>query len=166
MQSHITTQQLRLQFIFAVVLVLVSSCASVPERTCTSSTFSVRITKGICFGRCPAWEATIRGDRSVHFRPILHIEPPIEKFGTIDDATLCAIADAIDSTKAFETEFSYEMIPDAPKTAITIEKDGRSTTVTWYIAPPESMRKLHDLLVAATYDRRDTDLHASSSEQR
>jgi len=166
MQSPNTIQRLRLQFIFAVVLVLLSSCASVPDRTCTSSTFSVSITKGICFGRCPAWEATIRGDRSVSFRPILHVEPPVEKFGSVDDATLCAIVDAIDSSKAFDTEFSYEMIPDAPKTSIKIQKDGRLTTVTWYIAPPENMRKLHDLLVAATYDRRDTDLHSTSFEQR
>lgn len=166
MQTHISTPQLRLQLIFAVVLVLLSSCASVPDRTCRSSTFSVRITKGICFGRCPAWEATIRGDRSVSFRPILHIEPPLEKFGTVDDGTLCAIVDAIDSSKAFETEFPYAAIPDAPKTAITIEKDGRTTTVIWYIAVPENMKTLHDLLVAATYDRRDTDLHVNSFDQR
>lgn len=146
------------QFLLPVLLVLLlTSCAAPYATRCVEgldrSSLRVTISKGVCFGQCPMYTATVYGDGTVEYNGERFVEREGAYAGAISSEDLCAIVTEITAKKLMLVDTSFvEEVPDAPMTKMTLSLRGRSTTVLWNLTTPEQFRTLQSLIVKATHE--------------
>lgn len=151
------TMKYHVKLLMPVLCIIMSSCAAPYAKRCaedqTRTSFSVTISKGVCFGQCPMYSATVYGDGSVEYNGERFVDRVGVHTGTISPEDLCAILTEVEQRKLMQIDTSYvEEVPDAPMTKVTISYRGRSTTVLWNLTTPEQFRTLQSLMVKATHE--------------
>jgi hypothetical protein len=139
----------------ASLAVFAMSCASTD--TCTKDlkpeTFSVTITKGMCFGMCPVYSATVLGDGRIRYEGRANVERMGDWSGAATKEDLCALLNDVRSGKLMMLDTTFvDNVPDAPVTTITITDQGRTRTFRWNVGTPEPLRALAQRMVAMTHE--------------
>ena len=145
------------RLLLPILCLILTSCAAPYAKRCvegeTRSSFSVTISKGVCFGQCPMYSATVYGDGSIEYNGERFVDRVGAYTGMITPEDLCAIMTEVRDRKLMLVDTSFvEEVPDAPMTKVTMMMHGRSTTVLWNLTTPEQFRTLQSLVVKATHE--------------
>ncbi|MBC8124464.1 MAG: hypothetical protein H7X70_01905 [Candidatus Kapabacteria bacterium] len=117
--------------------------------------FSVSISKGMCFGKCPVYKGTVWGDGRVTYEGQQNVERLGTFSGVISQEDLCKLVTQVRERKLVQLDTSYiDNVPDAPVTTITITDKGRSKTFSWNMGSPEPLRELGSRMVNATFENK------------
>lgn len=134
-----------------------TACTSTDSclRDVSSENFSVSISKGMCFGVCPVYSATVWGDGRVMYEGQQNVERMGTFNGLISKEELCSLVTQIRERKLTSLDTSYiDNVPDAPVTTITITDMGRTKKFSWNMGSPEPLRELGALMVQVTHENK------------
>ncbi|HLP27495.1 MAG TPA: DUF6438 domain-containing protein [Candidatus Didemnitutus sp.] len=141
--------------VIATMFGIVTACSSTDScvKDITADNFSVSISKGMCFGTCPVYTGTVRGNGQVVYEGRSNVDLKGTWFGTISKDDLCSLVTIIREKKLITLDTSYtDNVPDAPVTTITIKDMGRTKTFSWNMGSPEQLRELAAIMVKATHE--------------
>lgn len=143
--------------VIATFCSIVTACSSSDSclKDITADNFSVSISKGMCFGKCPVYTGTVKGNGQVVYEGRTNVDLKGTWFGTISKDDLCSLVTIIREKKLLTLDTSYiDNVPDAPVTTITITDMGRTKTFSWNIGSPEQLRDLARIMVNATHENK------------
>ncbi len=138
-----------------VVALCASACSSADSCTkdLTAETFSVTITKGMCFGMCPVYSATVLGDGRIRYEGRANVDRMGDWSGAATEEDLCALVTEVRNGKLVMLDTTFvDNVPDAPVTTITITDQGRTRTFRWNVGTPEPLRAVAQRMVAMTHE--------------
>ena len=141
--------------IIAALCGIVTSCSSTDSciKDITADNFSVSISKGMCFGKCPVYTGTVKGNGQVVYEGRTNVDLKDTWFGTISKDDLCSLVTIIREKKLLTLDTTFlDNVPDAPVTTITITDMGRTKTFSWNIGTPEQLRDLARIMVNVTHE--------------
>src|SRR5262249_40911782 len=86
-----------------------------------------------CYGSCPAYSVTLRGDGSVEYAGEVGVDVPGRQAGSIDPSRVIELAESAESIGFFAMESSYfEDCTDLPTTTISIRTRTKNKRVSNY----------------------------------
>ncbi|MBK9184072.1 MAG: hypothetical protein IPM83_13395 [Ignavibacteria bacterium] len=141
--------------IIAALCGIVTSCSITDSciKDITADNFSVSISKGMCFGKCPVYTGTVKGNGQVVYEGRTNVDLKGTWFGTISKDDLCSLVTIIREKKLLTLDTTFlDNVPDAPVTTITITDMGRTKTFSWNIGTPEQLRDLARIMVNVTHE--------------
>ncbi len=142
-----------LPLLFVAVLL---GCATTQQPCLTEAEaerFSVTITKGMCFGLCPVYSATVRGNGRVLYDGRQNVDRMGAWNGSVPQDSLCALVQDIRVRKLMLLDTSFvENVPDAPLTTLTISDMGRTRTFRWNMGTPEPLKGIVSRMIALTHE--------------
>ena len=137
---------------FASIIGTACSSTDTCLKDVAADNFSVSISKGMCFGKCPVYKGTVWGDGRVTYEGQQNVDRLGTFTGVISQDDLCALVTQVRERKLVQIDTSYiDNVPDAPVTTITITDKGQSKTLRWNMGSPEPLRELGSLMVNATF---------------
>lgn len=145
-------------FISLGMALIVMSCSSAD--TCTSKisreTFTITYMQGACFGMCPVYEGTVRGDASVVYEGRQNTERTGTYTGSVNTATLCSLYDMVEKNEVMRLDTNQmQPVQDAPVRTLSILHNGMRRTIRWNLATPDAIKPIVDLMIASTHENND-----------
>lgn len=133
----------------ALIIMCAASCGSQQPAASASGTvfgskedsvfFSLQRTP--CFGKCPAYTATIMADGSAHYTGRSFAPREGEFTGTVDKATMQALFDRASSIGFFGFQDKYDaQVTDIPSTIIRVNADGKDKKVLGRVKTPPAFK--------------------------
>jgi hypothetical protein len=105
----------------------------------------VRITmaRTACFGVCPVYTVTMRGDGSVSYEGTAHVRVTGKHAWTIEPIAVLALARDIEKAGFFEMKDEYTApVTDLPTTTVTLAMGARSKTIKDYYSAPAALKEI------------------------
>ena len=110
-----------------------------PERWGLKSV-KIELSRGMCYGRCPAYSVTIRGDGSVHFSGEKYVQIPGKHDARIAPDTVMELVRQFEKAKFFAAGDKYiAEVTDNPTYTLTLTVGGRTKTLTDYVGEQVGM---------------------------
>ena len=123
--------------------VLVLAAALFAAQQAATDAIEITIKRTACFGTCPDYEVTMRGDGSVRYDGRAHVRIPGQHTWKVDPAAVRALAREMEDAGFFELKDEYSaLVTDLPTTYTSLTIGSRTKKVKNYFKAPE---KLHDL---------------------
>ena len=103
----------------------------------------ITIERTACFGMCPDYEVTVRGDGTVSYQGRAHVRIPGEHTWKVDPAAVRALAREMQAAGYFELKDEYSaLVTDLPTTYTSLTVGSRTKKVKDYFEAPEKLRDL------------------------
>jgi len=103
----------------------------------------ITMTRSTCFGVCPAYTVTMRGDGSVTYEGIAHVRVTGKQAWSIDPVAVLTLARDIETAGFFEMKDEYTaLVSDLPTTTVTVTKGARSKTIREFYGAPEALKQI------------------------
>jgi hypothetical protein len=100
----------------------------------------IELTRTVCYGRCPAYSVTIRGDGNVHFRGDRYVHDQGEHDAHIDPAAVMELVRQFEKANFFAVGDKYVAeVTDNPTYTLTLTVAGKTKTVTDYVGEQVGM---------------------------
>lgn len=100
----------------------------------------IELSRTVCYGTCPAYSVTIRGDGSVHFSGEKYVLILGEHDARIDPAAVRELVRQFEAAKFFATGDKYIAgVTDNPTYTLTLTVGGKTKTVTDYVGEQVGM---------------------------
>jgi hypothetical protein len=100
----------------------------------------IQLTRTVCYGRCPAYSVTIRGDGSVHFRGDRYVHDQGEQDAHIDPDRVKELVRQFESANFFAAGDRYvAQVTDNPTYTLILTVAGKTKTVTDYVGEQVGM---------------------------
>jgi hypothetical protein len=130
---------------------------------------TITLERTACFGFCPAYKVTIRGDGTVAYEGGAHTKVLGEQTWKIDPAAVRALAKEMQDAGYFELQDEYRaMMTDHPTTFTSLTIGSRTKKILDYVAGPPKLKELEARIdeVAGTkkYVKGDDKLEAAIAE--
>jgi hypothetical protein len=149
-----------------------------PQQRSASGPVEITLERTVCFGTCPAYKVTIRGDGTVTYEGRQFVRVTGTQTWKIDPATVAALAAEMQQTGYFDLQDSYEArVTDNPTTWTSLTVGERTKRIKDYVAGPPKLKeiekKIDDVSGAKGYvsvngkaiaDMRKTGWRATSTE--
>lgn len=121
-----------------------------------------------CPNNCPAYEMTIRPDRSVEYEGKEHTRVLGKRTYTISDESYRAIIDAVERAKVERLKDEYENVPgrDEGTVIVRVSWDGKTKQIIHFVPSPDVPEELTDLekaIVENAYPREESAPKATSN---
>jgi membrane dipeptidase len=111
--------------------------------TAIQEPIEIAIERTICYGTCPAYSVTMRGDGSVTYSGGQHTRVGGNRTWKIDPAVVRALAKEMESKGYFELKNDYEaMVTDNPTTYTTLTIGSRTKKIKDYVAGPRELKDM------------------------
>ena len=125
------------------VLFLIAALFAV-QQTATDR-IEITIKRTPCFGTCPDYDVTMRGDGTVTYEGRSHVRIPGEHTWKVDPAAVRALAREMQEAGYFELQDEYTAhVTDLPTTYTSLTIGPRTKTVKNYFKAPEKLRDLEN----------------------
>jgi hypothetical protein len=130
----------------ALAAALLSACATGPV---VPPGFSASLDRSICFGACPDYAVTVRGDGSVRYVGRNFVLERGERTGRADPADVARLRAMIRQAGFFALRDEYRArATDLPTSTVAVEDEGRVKTVIDYggdlVGMPAAVRQIQD----------------------
>jgi hypothetical protein len=100
----------------------------------------IQLTRSVCYGRCPAYSVTIRGDGSVRFRGDRFVHDQGVYDAHFDPAAVMELMRQFEKANFFAAEDKYvAVVTDNPTYELTLTVAGKTKTVTDYVGEQVGM---------------------------
>jgi hypothetical protein len=100
----------------------------------------IELSRTQCYGRCPAYSVTIRGDGSVHFSGEKYVQIPGNHDARIAPDTVRELVRQFEKAKFFAAGDKYiAEVTDNPTYTLTLSVGGKAKTVTDYVGEQVGM---------------------------
>lgn len=139
-------------FLGVLIALVVSSCAQAPAEippvsNPTSSRVEISLTRGVCFGFCPAYTVTISGDGQVRYEGRSFVDAVGERTATIPAEDVTRLLARFDDIGFDQLQQAYRAnVSDLPTYTVTLTRNGQTKTVVDYGGPSVGMpRAVRDL---------------------
>lgn len=100
----------------------------------------IELTRGVCYGRCPAYSVTIRGDGSVHFNGQRYVQVLGEQDARVTPDAVMGLLRQFEAAKFFAAGDRYVAeVTDNPTYTLTLTVAGKKKTVTDYVGEQVGM---------------------------
>lgn len=115
--------------------------------------FSLTIDRGVCYGKCPSYRATIKPDGTVEYEGRLSVTYVGDYTAKLTKAQMCRLAALVDAASYFEINSNLRdvRVMDAPVTTTSVTRKGVTHSVTRDIKASEELRALENMLDTLTY---------------
>src|SRR5258705_4375329 len=130
----------------------VAACASIlmaggattgVAQTSQAEPIEITIERTPCFGMCPEYKVTIRGDGTVTYTGRQYVRVTGDRTWTIDPAAVRALAREMEAAGYFELQDEYtSRMTDHPTTRTSLTIGARSKKVSDYISGPQKLKDL------------------------
>lgn len=139
------------RFLIALLgAVALTACAPVEapaEPATTMSNVEIRLTRGVCFGFCPAYTVTISGEGQVRYEGRRFVNVVGERTSTIPREDVAHLVARFDEIGFNNLRDDYRaQVSDLPTYTVSITRNGQTKSVIDYGGPgvgmPESVRAL------------------------
>jgi hypothetical protein len=132
-------------------------CTASADAAAPDPTFSVSLTRGACFGACPAYEVTIDAAGHVVFRGQRDVYCSGEQRWQVDPQGVARLEDLVDQIGFFDLRDDYSHnIPDLPAYQVTVTRGGRTKHVRDHVGDLAGMPPAVTTLELAIDDVADT----------
>jgi hypothetical protein len=103
----------------------------------------ITMTRTACFGVCPVYTVTMRGDGSVSYEGLAHVRVTGKHAWSIDPIAVLTLARDIEKAGFFEMKDDYTaLISDLPTTTVTVASGARSKTIKEYYGAPAALKEI------------------------
>jgi membrane dipeptidase len=103
----------------------------------------ITLERTMCFGTCPAYTVTLRGDGTVTYEGREHTKVSGKQTWTIDPAAVKALAAEMQEAGFFELENEYRaMVTDHPTVYTTLKVGSRTKKIQDYVAGPPRLKEI------------------------
>jgi len=100
----------------------------------------IELSRGVCYGTCPAYSVTVRGDGSVHFNGQRYVLALGEHDARIAPEAVMGLVRQFERAKFFAADDKYiASVTDNPAYTLTLTVAGRKKTVTDYVGEQVGM---------------------------
>jgi len=130
----------------SVLLPAVGEAASPkPQAKAEEDPIVITIKRTPCFGTCPDYDVTMRGDGTVTYEGRSNVRIAGERTWKVDPAAVRALAREMQEAGYFELQGEYSAhVTDLPTTYTSLTIGTRSKTVKNYFKAPEKLRDLEN----------------------
>jgi Domain of unknown function (DUF6438) len=112
-------------------------------QTSQAEPIEITIERTPCFGMCPEYKVTIKGDGTVTYTGRQHVRVTGDRTWTIDPAAVRALAREMEAAGYFELQDEYtSRMTDHPTTRTSLTIGARSKKVSDYISGPQKLKDL------------------------
>jgi hypothetical protein len=126
----------------AIVLLLAAGCARAAQTT-PSEPVEITLQRTVCFGTCPDYSVTLKGDGTVLYTGRQFVKTPGEHTWKIEPAAVRALAREMEAAGFFELQDAYTaMMTDNPTTFTTLTIGTRTKKVKDYVAGPPKLKDI------------------------
>jgi Domain of unknown function (DUF6438) len=109
------------------------------------ASLQIRLSRGACFGTCPAYDIVIDGFGNVVWSGRLHTASKGEHRATVSAEVVQQLVRAFAAANFFSLDDAYRSdVPDHPTHALTLTMSGKTKTITDYIGLAVGMPKAVD----------------------
>jgi hypothetical protein len=137
-----------------ILALMVSSCAPRAERIALTHEDYIRLERTPCFGSCPVYAITIRGDGETEFIGKMYVKVTGTIHGHIPLDSVYSLFDRADRMHFFDLEDRYESkkindtitetVTDLPGRDLTVSHAGKTKTVHDYYGGPPALARFAD----------------------
>ena len=100
----------------------------------------IELSRSVCYGTCPAYSVTIRGDGSVHFDGQRYVQIPGKHDARVAPDTVRELVRQFEKAKFFAADDKYVAeVTDNPTYTLTLTVGGEKKTVTDYVGEQVGM---------------------------
>ncbi|MGD9967643.1 MAG: DUF6438 domain-containing protein [Hyphomonadaceae bacterium] len=139
------------RYLIATGVLVLTACAPVetPAETPRMDDIEITLSRGVCFGFCPAYTVTINGDGQVRYQGRRFVNVVGERTATIARADVARLAQRFTDIGFFDLADTYRSeVTDLPTYSVTIVSGGRRKTVVDYggisAGMPRAVRELQE----------------------
>jgi hypothetical protein len=126
----------------------------------------IQLLRTVCYGRCPAYSVTIRGDGSVHFSGEKYVQIQGEHDAHIAPAAVMELVRQFEAANFFAAGENYiARVTDNPTYKLTLTVAGQTKTVTDYVGEQVGMPLVITDLENAVDDAAGTERWIKGNEQ-
>ena len=119
------------------------SVAVTGQRASATDDVEITLQRTTCFGTCPEYTVTLRGDGSVAYSGRQFVKTPGEHTWKIDPAAVRALAREMEAAGFFDLENMYTArVTDHPTTYTTLRIGNRTKKVQDYVAGPPKLKDI------------------------
>jgi hypothetical protein len=107
-----------------------------------------------CFGTCPVYTVTMRGDGSVSYEGTAHVRVTGKHAWRIEPIAVLTLARDIEKAGFFEMKDEYTApVTDLPTTTVTLAMGARSKTINDYYGAPAALKEIEARIDAVSRAR-------------
>jgi hypothetical protein len=127
------------------------SCAPRVERSGLTADDYIRLERTPCFGSCPVYSLTIKGNGETEFTGKMYVKVTGTLHSHVDLDSVYELFDEADAMHFFDLNDRYEskkindtiteMVTDLPGRRITVQRGGKMKTVYDYYGGPPQLRQ-------------------------
>jgi hypothetical protein len=139
------------RYLLAFGAFALAACAPVetPAETPPMNDVEITLTRGVCFGFCPDYTVTVRGDGQVRYEGRRFVNAVGERTGAIPREDVDRLVRRFDEIGFDRLRDAYRsQVTDLPTYSVSITRNGRTKTVVDYggtgAGMPRSVRDLQD----------------------
>jgi hypothetical protein len=122
---------------------LVAAPTAATAQTPQAEPIEISIRRTVCYGTCPDYEVTLRGDGTVSYTGRRHVRVSGQHTWKIDPAAVRALAREMEEAGYFELKDEYTaMVTDNPTTFTSLTIGARTKRVKDYVAGPKKLKEL------------------------
>jgi hypothetical protein len=126
----------------------------------------IQLTRTVCYGRCPAYSVTIRGDGSVHFSGEKYVQIQGDHDAQIAPAAVKELVRQFEKARFFAAGDNYiARVTDNPTYKLTLTVAGETKTVTDYVGEQVGMPLVNTDLENAVDDVAGTERWIKGNKQ-
>jgi hypothetical protein len=116
-----------------------------PKPQAKADAIEITLTRTPCFGTCPDYEVTLRGDGTVTYEGRANVRLAGERTWKIDPAAVRALAREMQDAGYFELKDEYSaLVTDLPTTYTSLTIGSRTKKIKDYYQAPEKLRDLEN----------------------
>ncbi|HEV2401787.1 MAG TPA: DUF6438 domain-containing protein [Candidatus Sulfotelmatobacter sp.] len=129
---------------FVCALTLTASLVSFARNSPTEDNLVLTLERTACFGSCPVYKLTIRGDGSVTYEGKKYVRVIGTRAGIVDTEKLAELVRAFSEAHylALEDRYRSKLVSDQPTTYTSLTLHGRHKEVEDYCGAPASLTAL------------------------
>lgn len=100
----------------------------------------IKLSRSVCYGRCPAYQVTIQGDGKVHFTGESFVASPGKHDAQISTEAVKSLVRRFEKARFFSAEREYiARVTDNPTYTLTLTAGGKTKSVTDYVGEQVGM---------------------------
>ena len=123
--------------------VVVMASAQAPAPSSSAEPVEITLQRTPCFGTCPEYTVTLRGDGTVTYVGHQFVRTPGNHTWKIDPAVVRALAREMEAAGFFEMQDSYRaLVTDHPTTYTTLKIGTRTKKIQDYVAGPPKLKDI------------------------
>jgi uncharacterized protein DUF6438/ankyrin repeat protein len=135
---------MRNRIVAAGASILVAGCATTGvAQTPQAEPIEITIERTACFGTCPEYTITLKGDGTVTYNGRQHVRVTGDRTWTIDPAAVRALAREMEAAGYFALQDEYtSRMTDHPTTRTSLTIGTRTKKISDYISGPQTLKDL------------------------